>query len=382
MEFYVKKILINYTGRTAGGPVYAYEMTKALVNNGAYVCAIISASICNLSDWEKLPIKLYKIKTYNSKFEFLFNTIKFCLLERRKLKKELFAESFDFIYVPMATYWTGMINRIFPNVPVCYTIHDPVMHSGEGIFNRIAFKQYSYDMYKARWLIVLSKRFIIPVSKIYAKEMENILYIPHGAFWEYKKYMVNQKNPIVKYDDDSVNFLFFGRIEKYKGIDILLQAYKRLEKENICRISLTIAGKGDLSKYRSIIDELNNVNVINRMILDSEISSLYAGNNIITVLPYIDATQSGVIPTAQIFNSLIIASDVGAIAEQLDGGKLGILIPCKSIEALYVAMKNILLDVNDTKYEEMKKNGQIFVKNLNWNVLGKKLLNAISSDGV
>ena len=75
----MKKILVNYTGRTAGGPAYAYEMTKALVENGAHVCAVISKSVCNLSDWEKLPIRLYKIDTYTSKKEFLFNTIKFCL---------------------------------------------------------------------------------------------------------------------------------------------------------------------------------------------------------------------------------------------------------------------------------------------------------------
>lgn len=373
----MKKILVNYTGRTAGGPAYAYEMTKALVENGAHVCAVISKSVCNLSDWEKLPIRLYKIDTYTSKKEFLFNTIKFCLL-KGKLKKDLLKEEFDFIYVPMATYWTSIINGLLSNIPVCYTVHDPIMHSGEGIFNKIMFRQYSRDIHKANLLVVLSKSFIEPVSKIYNKEIENIIYIPHGAFWEYKKYGNNFNHKIVSYDEDKINFLFFGRIEEYKGIDVLLDAYQKLENYYPQKTSLTIAGRGDIAKYQNKINKFESVYVLNRMILDSEISSLYAGNNIVTVLPYKDATQSGVIPTAQIFNSLIIASDVGAIREQLDDGKLGILIKPNDVEALYLAMKMVVSNIYDSEYKDMKDKGYVFVKKLKWNVLGKKLLECIS----
>lgn len=373
------KILVNYTGRNAAGPVYAYEMTKALANNGADVYAIVSTSVCNLSDWKKLPIKLYPIETYSSKLDFFINTIKFLMLGKSKLKLELSKQNFDAIYVPMPTYWTGIINRLFVDVPVCYTVHDPSMHSGENIFNRIMFSQYAYDVRKAKLVVVLSKKFVEQVRRDYEKKIEDIIYIPHGAFWEYKKYKYNPENQIVSYDAGRINFLFFGRIEQYKGLDILLKAYQKLENDYPEKVSLTIAGKGDISEYKNEIDKLSTLNVLNRMILDSEISSLYAGKNIVTVLPYKDATQSGVIPTAQIFNSLIIASDVGAIREQLNDGDLGILIKPNDIEALYTAMKKIVSDIYNPKYQEMKDKGHIFVQNLNWDILGKQLLDGLYS---
>ena len=178
--------------------------------------------------------------------------------------------------------------------------------------------------------------------------------------------------------EDKINFLFFGRIEEYKGIDVLLDAYQKLENYYPQKTSLTIAGRGDIAKYQNKINKFESVYVLNRMILDSEISSLYAGNNIVTVLPYKDATQSGVIPTAQIFNSLIIASDVGAIREQLDDGKLGILIKPNDVEALYLAMKMVVSNIYDSEYKDMKDKGYVFVKKLKWNLLGKKLLECIS----
>lgn len=375
----MKKILVNYTGRNAGGPAYAYEMTKALVNNGVDVYAIISKYVCNLSDWEELPIKLYKIETYNSKVKFLINTIKFILLDRFKLQSELSKQNFDVIYVPLATYWTGIINRLLKNTPVCYTIHDPVMHSGENIFNKMMFRHYSHDISKAKLIVVLSKKFIDQVVNIYEINKKNIIYIPHGAFWEYKKYSTKHNDRLVNYENNKVNFLFFGRIEQYKGLDVLLQAYQKLECEYKHKISLTVAGSGDLTPYYVLIKDLSTVKVVNQMIPDSEISSLYEGSNVVTVLPYKDATQSGVIPTAQIFNSLIIASKVGAIPEQLDNGRLGILVSPGNVNELYMAMRDIVVSIDSSMYKKMRYDGYTYVKNLDWDILGKRLLDGMES---
>lgn len=375
----MKKILVNYTGRNAGGPAYAYEMTKALVNNGVDVYAIISKYVCNLSDWEELPIKLYKIETYNSKVKFLINTIKFILLDRFKLQSELSKQNFDVIYVPLATYWTGIINRLLKNTPVCYTIHDPVMHSGENIFNKMMFRHYSRDISKAKLIVVLSKKFIDQVVNIYAINKKDIIYIPHGAFWEYKKYRTKPNDRLVNYENNKVNFLFFGRIEQYKGLDVLLQAYQKLEHEYKHKISLTVAGSGDLTPYYVLIKDLSTVKVVNQMIPDSEISSLYEGSNVVTVLSYKDATQSGVIPTAQIFNSLIIASKVGAIPEQLDNGRLGILVSPGNVNELYMAMRDVVVSIDSSMYKKMRCDGYTYVKNLDWDVLGKRLLEGMES---
>ena len=68
----------------------------------------------------------------------------------------------------------------------------------------------------------------------------------------------------------------------------------------------------------------------------------------------------------------------GAIREQLDDGKLGILIKPNDVEALYLAMKMVVSNIYDSEYKDMKDKGYVFVKKLKWNLLGKKLLECIS----
>lgn len=50
----MKKVLVNFTGRTFGGPLYAYDMVKGMLANGAEVSAIISSGNCLLKDFQKL----------------------------------------------------------------------------------------------------------------------------------------------------------------------------------------------------------------------------------------------------------------------------------------------------------------------------------------
>ena len=61
----------------------------------------------------------------------------------------------------------------------------------------------------------------------------------------------------------------------------------------------------------------------------------------LVVLPYTSATQSGVIPVAAAFGVPVIASDVGGLAEQLDQGACGILVPPADAPALTRAIVDL-----------------------------------------
>lgn len=371
----MKTVLVNYTGRTAGGPVHAYEMTKALAENGAKVIAILSRQIENLAEWQKLPVDLILINTYTNKREFIFRTLQFVFYERYCLRKKLTGVKIDAIYVPMCTYWSYFISSIFSDVPVYYTIHDPIPHSGEHLLNRIYQIIYKYEARKAYKIIVLSKRFEQAVANLYQRKLTDILYIPQGAFFSYKE-NASSSIKLVNYADDKINFLFFGRIEKYKGLDILFRAYEALEQNYGEKVSLTIAGKGNLACYESYIRKLHHVKLLNYLIPEEYISSLFDGNKVITVLPYIDATQSGVVNTAYMFNSLVMASDTGALSEQLGNGKYGILFPSNDIKALEKVMVEV---VNNYDFFQNKINtARQHVESLRWKKLGCKLLSHIN----
>lgn len=370
---YLKKtILVNYPGRSSGGASHAYEMAKAIMENGAEVYAVISRQVENLSDWQSLPINIVYIDTYTDKKEFLVNTVAFYLQKRYEIKKSLGDVIFNAIYVPMGTYWTWMISELFPDVPVYYTIHDPAPHSGENLFNRIYTIMYRKEIQKAKGVITLSEKFVDDIVKLYGVSKTRIKVIPQGAFWQYKsKYIAHEKYS----DDKRTNFLFFGRIEKYKGVGVLVKAYGRLEKELKNKVTLTIAGNGDLSEYAALMSDLDNLTVKNYVIPDEQVGELFDKNNVVTVLPYLDASQSGVVLTAYMFNSLVIASDTGALREQLKDGELGVLVKPNSVKDLYENMKKVAVDIDS--FNHLKENALIHIEDRKWEKLGRKLLDFV-----
>ena len=77
-RFLVNKIAVIYLGRMGGGPVYAYEMTRGLIENGNDVSVFISKRVENLSSWMSLKSSsLELIDTFSSAKSYLINTLKF-----------------------------------------------------------------------------------------------------------------------------------------------------------------------------------------------------------------------------------------------------------------------------------------------------------------
>ena len=173
-----------------------------------------------------------------------------------------------------------------------------------------------------------------------------------------------------------MNFLFFGRITKYKGLHVLAQAYKKLHKE-YQDSSLFVVGSGDFSEYKAEFPPDDNITVVNRFIKDDEIVAFFRGRNIVTVLPYTDATQSGVIPIAMKEESLLIVSNKGGLVEQTDNGKYAILIE-PDPESLYKAMKNVV--ENYDQYSDLLIEAKKYIESLSWDRLSKKLLSIIEDD--
>lgn len=369
-----KNILVIFLGTHNAGPVYAYEMTKGFIQNGAVVSAIISSYAVNISAWRALPLKyLVEVPTYRSKTEFLFETCKFFFYKRRRLKTSLCGECFDAVYSPFFAIWNHWLIELFPETRLFYTVHDPVPHSGESKVSRILNCFAAKDIQKAYKVIVLSSIFQQYIADHYRKALNDIIVLPHGTFETYTNtsHTPAGVNDWYQSHPNSINFLFFGRIEYYKGIDLLIEAFSTIEKKYTNRISLLIAGKGDFAPYQDAFQKLRNVKLLNYMIPDDEVISLFQGQHVVTVLPYRDATQSGVINLAAQSSSLIIATNVGGLPEQLDDGKAGILTE-PTVQGLAAAMQDVI--DHREKYSQMIEYGKAKVRKLTWKSLAAELL--------
>ncbi len=351
-----------------------YETVMGLIENGIQVSVILSKNIENYNNWIESKnkfVKIYWIDTHTSKKDLPLKTIKF-LVNRKAILNKINESKFDFVIDTMVNYWDPFIlNGIKSGQKIVY-VHDPIAHSGA---NKLKQKWWEVQYKNADQLIVHTKKFIPIVEQLYKKSINNIHYIPLVRHSGHRNNWIKSSMGL-KYQKEW-NFLFFGYISQYKGIEVLGNAFKRLQENGHLNITLTIAGSGDFSAYKKQYRELDNVNIINRRILDQEVGNLFTLKNVIAVVPYVDATQSGVIATALDFEVPVIASDTGGLKEQLNNGKIGIFCTPGDAESLCDAMEK-LID-NKDEYAKQKKLIREFLENIDRKTIAKTLIYAISN---
>jgi glycosyltransferase involved in cell wall biosynthesis len=149
-------------------------------------------------------------------------------------------------------------------------------------------------------------------------------------------------------DDDisgykPATFLFFGRIEVYKGLRYLLDAGDVLHRRGH-DFRLIVAGTGsDLEHHRTRIASTPWVELIDRYISAMEVPVLFR-SAMSVVLPYTDASQSGVSAMAFAFARPVIATSVGDVPDIVIDGQTGLIVPPQDGKALADAMETLLVD--------------------------------------
>lgn len=123
--------------------------------------------------------------------------------------------------------------------------------------------------------------------------------------------------------------LFFGFIRRYKGLDLLLEAFADQRLRNR-RLKLIVAGEFYESDklYRDIIERNrleDEVVVLDRFIREDEVASFFCAADLV-VQPYRSATQSGVTQIAYHFEKPMLVTDVGGLSEIVPDGKCGYVV--------------------------------------------------------
>ncbi len=162
--------------------------------------------------------------------------------------------------------------------------------------------------------------------------------------------------PLPLSEIDAEYYLFFGRIDKYKGIENLCAAYERLPEDFIDKYHLVIAGKGQFSSQEiAYIKADNRIHILNRFITDGEMNWLFK-NSVAVVMPYIEASQSGVLPIAYHFSKPVIVTDQPGLTENVIDGKTGYI--AHSVEEMSEKLQNI----SGKEYEQMINNIRKYYK--------------------
>lgn len=367
-------ILINYHGKRGSGPSYSIEWAKGLMYCGCNVYAAISREVVNLQEWLNLlgEDHIYLVDTHKDydRFDLVKKTICLYTQGKKEVKRKFGNIKFDISFHTFYCHWANILDSFLNINQVVAICHDPIAHTGTSFY-----QQYLFDRHyrKADEIFTLTKSFKNTVHEQFGTPIENIHYIPHGRMQMYNSYSEEMYNSL-NFDEHKYNFVYFGFIEHYKGLNVLSAAYRKI-REQRKDISLIVAGNGDFSPYKEGFEGLDDVTIINRYIKDEEVGALFAGPNVISILPYLNATQSGVIPIAFEYLTPVIASDTGGLREQLNDGKIGLLFECGNVDDLVNKMNNIIDDHEEyLRQQDLMKE---YRETLNWEKLADNLLKQI-----
>ena len=179
-------------------------------------------------------------------------------------------------------------------------------------------------------------------------------------------------------ENDKV-LLFFGYVRKYKGLDLLIDAFPAI-KSSVPNVKLLIVGEFYDSpdfytdKIKKLALEKDTV-IVNKFVPNEDVGKYYKVSDLV-ILPYRSATQSGILNVAYGFSKPAVVTNVGGLSEFVEDKKTGIIIKPDSPQEIANGVNEYFRLKDSVDFE---KNIEDFV---NRNIFEKlpQLFNQIISD--
>ncbi|MFC1915162.1 glycosyltransferase family 4 protein [Chloroflexota bacterium] len=181
--------------------------------------------------------------------------------------------------------------------------------------------------------------------------------------------------PIDEFNDGKLNILFVGRLEKRKGLDYLLEAYRRIKPE-IPDSRLIVVGPG--SRLRKKYEKWVMRNGLKDIVFIGytayhDLPRYYKTADIICC-PATGWESFGIVLLeAMAVGKPIIASDIQGYNSVVTHGTEGILVPPKDSEKLAQALISLIDD--ESLRKQMGNNGRLKAVEYDWEKIAQRLLN-------
>ncbi len=268
--------------------------------------------------------------------------------EIRKSKPDYLIISY---WMPFFAPCFGVISRIVKKnnftkiICICHNILPHEKKPGDKVLTKWFLKKVDKH-------ILLSEQVKNDLLSVKADAKFKILF--HPIYSNFGKILSkNEAREYLKIKKDKV-ILFFGFIREYKGLDTLLEAVSILK--NKMDLTTIIAGEfySNEDKYKKLIKEFgieDSLKLYNEFIPAEDVKYFFSAADLV-VLPYKDATQSGIIQIAKHFNKPIISTKVGGLAEVVEHGKTGYLVEKENPNALADAVYKFYEENKEKEFSE------------------------------
>ncbi len=339
------KVLIIETGGWGGICHYTFNLANALSKKGVET-VLLSNRRYELEGFRR---RFTLIKKIDSERGYIHNLKEIIRVIRRGNFPLIHIQS---ILSPRRDWMLLYAFRLLKKKTV-YTVHNILPHE-EGEREARGVRRAFLSLYRnATHLIAHSEANKEELSRSFGIEEERITVIPHGNYLFLLPEGIPERGKILKefglHGRERI-VLFFGAVRRYKGIDILIKAFKDVEKA-IPDARLLIVGKplavGEDAPHEEYIHLAHELGIEKKVIFRlmyiplEEIHKYFTIADL-AVYPYRDTTESGSIQLALAFSKPVIASDVGSFRYAIDEGKNGLIVPPGDEASLSRAMIDLL----------------------------------------
>ena len=218
-----------------------------------------------------------------------------------------------------------------------YTAHDVIPHNVDNKRVRFLFRL----IYRSQNSIIVHTNFNRDrIHNEFGISKRKISVVKHGVYHipeDQRMDFESSKDRLGISRDDFV-LLFFGIITEYKGLDLLAESLKILREKSAQRIRLIVAGRvqtGFEEQMTQLKEQQLGEGVIYflRFIKSEEVSLLFGAADA-TVLPYREASQSGVMFMSFAHGVPVIAPDLGGFPDDVVEGEMGFVFETNNPESL------------------------------------------------
>lgn len=299
------KTWISFLGRKGGGVALLNETESTLLRSGVEFSSLVSNQRLSINQ-EPIVIKTPSLGITEIWRFLTFPIQSFQLFYKNRSNKPRILV--QMMPSPM-DYWLDLWCKVF-KIQNVRAIHDFEPHLGERWPSRAATRA---RIRNSSELLFFSK-FVLDASIQDISQNYTLCSLPN-SFHSISNSTQDFRPLLNKWDFPRI--LFIGRLREYKGLNFLVDTFAAPRYANL---NFLIAGEGEPPENLN-----SNFQLLNRWLDEKEIEFLVENSDIV-VFPYLEASQSGLIPLARQKSRIVLVSDVGGLAEQVEGYPKSVLI--------------------------------------------------------
>jgi glycosyltransferase involved in cell wall biosynthesis len=306
-----ESVCLVYLGRMGAGSMLTFALAKQLTSSEVEVRLVLSSNNVELPIFRQLDIPLHLVNLPSKR---LFAFIPLSNSEVNGIS--VFMQGTQLVYFPLPHPRDNQIIRNIGIEGLCVGrgIHDFVRHPGDLWPNRLSvILQKKYSSF-----LVAHSNF---VGDRISSDKVSVVSLP-------------SLSTRILYRPEKGLVIFVGRLRAYKGLKLLIHAWQTVsQKDSSFRLSISGSGRFKLREQQE------SITLDRRWLSELEILQLVSRANCV-VFPYIEASQSGLLPILDALEIPLVVTDVGGLAEQVSN-PTSLLVKTDSQEIAAAVLRTI-----------------------------------------